>query len=377
MSHLLFDLTSVQPKSHSVVLPRISRGAKLLITSALIFLPTACKKEAPVETKVEAPAPAVKVQTVEASAVSVPRVLELTGTLRGSVETDLAANVSGQVIATNAERGQKVARGAILARVDVRAAALSLAQIGVQLESSKTQEQINTTDCQRYEKLKARGIVTDLEYDQATAKCKTAPLNVLEAKARQDIAAKTVGDGVIRAPFAGTVSERFVDVGEYVQASSKIVTLSQVSDLKLEFSVPEQNYAQIKVGAPVNFQVAAYGARVFSGKVSRISGAIRATRDVLIEAKVDNPEQLLVPGMFTKLQVEIGSEELPSIPQEALLNVNGKMSVFVVNNGLAEQRILQVAPSVGARIPVRRGLSLGEKVVGTAVDQLKNGQSVL
>jgi membrane fusion protein, multidrug efflux system len=87
--------------------------------------------------------------------------------------------------------------------------------------------------------------MSDLEYDQATAKCKTAPLSLEAAKARQSMAAKNVGDGTIRAPFAGIISERFVDVGEYVQPSSKVVSISQVAELRLEFTVPEADLAHL------------------------------------------------------------------------------------------------------------------------------------
>lgn len=319
---------------------------------------------------------AVEVVTEAVSPVDTPRTLRLTGTLRGARETDLAANVAGRVLSLAVERGQTIAKNALIAQVDVRSASLALAEAKVAVQNSKLQEQINNADCARYEQLRAGGAVTDLEYDQVTAKCKTAPLNLEAAEARQSIAAKNVGDGAIRAPFAGVVIERFVEVGEYVQASSRVVSVAEVEELKLEFSLPEQNFPDVKVGAEVSFRVGAYATERFAGKVLNISGAVRETRDVLVEAVVKNPEKKLLPGMFAEVELAIGKEALPSVPKSAAFEANGKMNVFVVKDGALEQRVLQPAPAVGDRIPVRRGVSLGEKVVKAYAPELKNGQPV-
>ena len=190
------------------------------------------------------------------------------------------------------------------------------------------------------------------------------------------IAAKNVGDGVIRSPFSGVITERYVEVGEYVQASSRVVSIAQVDELRLEFSVPEQNFPSVKLGATVDFRVAAYGAQRFDGKVAHISGAVRDTRDVIVEATVANPERRLLPGMFADVELTIGRETLPSVPETAVFESNGKLNVLVVKDGVLEQRVLQAAPELAGRVPVRRGVALGERVVGRYASNLKNGQRV-
>lgn len=347
-----------------------------LLTSAILLaaLSSGCREsEAAVE---QAPEVKISVETSEVTALDAPRILRLTGVLRGAKETELAANVSGRILKTNVERGQEVQEGTILAQVDVRAAALSLAEARVQVETSKTQQEINQADCQRYEQLKARNAVTDLEYDQVTAKCKTAPLSVEAAKARQSIAAKNVGDGVIRSPFSGVITDRFVEVGEFVQASSRVVSIAQIEGLKLEFSIPEANWPQVKKDAEVRFRVAAYGDQIFSGKVVHIAGAVRDTRDVLVEAWVDNQEKKLLPGMFTDVELTIGTQSLPSLPLTAVFEQNGKKNVLVKNNGILEQRVLQLLPEYQGRFPILKGVNVGEQVVTTHSPELQNGQRV-
>jgi RND family efflux transporter MFP subunit len=318
--------------------------------------------------------PAVEVHTEKVTAVDTPRRLRLTGTLRGAKETDLAANVAGRIVKTDVERGQTVEQGDLLARVDVKAAQLALAEARVSVETSKTQQEINAAECARYEKLRESGVVTDLQYDQVAARCKTAPLHLEAARARQSMAAKNVGDGMIRSPFSGVVTERYVEVGEYVQPASRVVSLAQVDALRLVFSVPERNYPDVKQDAEVLLRVAAYGERTFAGKVAHISGAVRATRDIVVEARVDNPDHELLPGMFADIELTVGSEKLPSVPSTAVFERAGKPNVFVLQGGRLEQRVLSVAPEVKGRIPVRKGVSLGEQVVTKPGAELENGQ---
>ncbi len=345
------------------------------VTLSAAMLAAACKTKT--EDKAPAPPPpAVSVTKTTATAVEAPRILRLTGTLRGERETDLAANVAGRVVSMKLERGQRIAKGELIAEVDVSSAALALKEARLAVETSKTQEAINQAECARYERLKSSGAVTDLEYDQVTAKCKTSPLTREAAEARQSIAAKNVGDGRIRSPFAGIVTERYTEVGEYVQPSSRIVSLAQVSELRLEFSLPEQSYPDVKLGASVGFRVAAYGKELFAGTVSHISGAVRETRDLLVEASVKNADQKLLPGMFADVELTIGKESLPSVPKSAVFEANGKLNVLAVKNGVLEQRVLQPGPEVSGRVTVRRGVIAGEPVVQSYAPELKNGQRV-
>ncbi len=361
------------PITHRPACPRFA-PLTLAASLALALVASSCKQKADA-----APPPTaapVAVVTDTATNMDTPRTLRLTGTLRGERETELAANVAGRVISMKIERGQRVAKGEVIAEVDVSAASLALAEARVAVQNMKTQEAINQVDCARYERLKASGAVTDLEYDQVTAKCKTAPLNREAAEARQSIAAKSVGDRRILSPFAGIVTDRYVQVGEYVQASSRVASLAQVADLRLEFSVPEQSYPDVQLGQTVAFRVAAYGPQPFSGSVSHISGAVRETRDVLVEASVKNPDHKLLPGMFADVELTVGHDSLPTIAKAAAFEENGKLNALVVQNGTLEQRVLQPGPEVAGRLSVRRGISTGEQVVASYSPELKNGQRV-
>ena len=351
----------------------VSRTLPCLVLIGLLAA-TGCKKAEIPATK--PPAAPIHVDALTVATVDAPETLRLTGSLRGARETELAANVSGRILETFIERGASIQKGALLARVDVSAAALALAEAKLAVVTSKTQEEINQADCARYEQLKARGAATDLEYDQVTAKCKTAPLNLEAAKARQSIAAKNVGDGAIRAPFAGVIAERYVEVGEYVQSSSKVVSIAQIDELRLEFSVPEANWPSVKTGADVSFHVTAYGDATFHGKVAHIAGAVRDTRDVLVEASVPNADRKLLPGMFASVDLSIGTRPLPALPKSAVFAQNGKQNAYVVKDGQLVQRVLQTAEEFNGQIPILKGVEVGEQVVREYKPELSNGQAV-
>ena len=347
-----------------------------LLTAALGATSAGCRSSSAATTE-KPKQPPVHVEKADVVDVSTPILLHLTGTLKGMREADLAANASGRVLKTFVERGDEVKAGQVVAQLDTSSAALALKQASVDVDTTRTQDAINRTECARFEQLHQKDAISPFEYDQAVAKCKTAPLNVLGAEARQSIAAKTIGDGTIRAPFAGVVSERYVEVGEYVQASSKVISISQSSDLRLAFNIPEANIAGIANGLDVSFQVAAYPDKQFHGTVRHIAGAVReTTRDLVAEAVVDNGDHLLRPGMFTDVSLATGTHMLPSVPVAAVFERQDKKRVYAIKDGRLEERVLQDGPVIDGRLTVESGVKTGEKVAVGNLTQLLNGQSV-
>src|SRR5690606_31058557 len=142
------------------------------------------------------------------------------------------------------------------------------------------------------------------------------------------------------------------------------------------FSVPEKNYPDVTLGADILLSVAAYGEALFPGKVVHISGAVRETGDVVVEAAVANPEGRVLPGNVVDIELKTGEQVLPSVPESATFVQNGKVNVLVAADGVLVQRVIQPSRKVEDRIPVLRGVSLGEKVVTTYDPKLSNGQRV-
>jgi membrane fusion protein, multidrug efflux system len=321
--------------------------------------------------------PPLSVRTEAARSIEVPRTLRLTGTLRGDRETDLAANANGRVLATSVERGEQIKPGQVLAKLDTRAASLSAAEARAQADSTRAQEEQARTECDRYEQLKAKGAISDLEYQQKVTQCRTLPLNVQAAAARAALAAQNVGDGVIRAPFAGVVTERFIEVGQFVRQDSRVVTIVSADPLRLQIAVPEAQVASVKEGADVAFSVSAFPGRKFAGKVRFVSGALRATtRDLIAEAMVPNGERLLLPGMFADVELVIGKQKLPSVPEASLREVDEQARLFAVVAGRLEERVVALGPRLDGRVAITRGVAETDQVVVSDLAQLANGRKV-
>lgn len=349
----------------------------VLAQAALVTtLAVGCKSVSTAKADDAAVAP-VHVETADVTVIETPTALRLTGSLRGRKEADLAANAAGRVLRTFVERGDEVKEGMVVAQLDTSNAALSLQEARMQVKSQRTQEDINVADCARFEQLWQKGAISAAEHDQTTAKCKTAPISREVAEARENIASKNVGDGAIRAPFTGVVSERFVEVGEYVQASSKVISMVQTGDLRLELTVPEANVASLKTGADVSFTVAAFPDKTFHGTVRFVSAAVReSTRDLVCEAVVPNPDKLLRPGMFADVSLATGTEKLASVPLSAVFERQDKKRVYVVVDGRLQERVLQTGPEVDGRLTVHSGLKAGDKVVSKNLAALTNGAKV-
>jgi membrane fusion protein, multidrug efflux system len=338
----------------------------------------ACKAKEPSADSASNPSQvAVAVKTEGVVEVEVPRVLRLTGTLRGNQEADIAANANGRVLSRTVERGQSINKGDVLAKLDTRALALSAAEAQAQVRNAQAQESQAQVECQRYEALKAKGAVTDQEYQAKMNQCQTLPLSREAASVRASLAAQNVGDGVIRAPFAGVVTERYVEIGQYLKQDSRVVTLVAVDPIRLELAVPEASVGAVAEGAAVRFRVSAYPERVFEGKIRFVSGALRAsTRDLVVEALVDNADKLLRPGMFADAELTVGSRKLPSIAKASIIQRDDSARAYFVAGGHLEERIVSLGPVVGDRVSVERGARAQDQVVIGDLTGLINGQPV-
>jgi membrane fusion protein (multidrug efflux system) len=347
------------------------RPAVLLLSTGLLVAAasvSACKKPQAQNaelTSAKQEAAAIHAELASVVTDTMPEYLTLTGTLRASEESEVAADVAGKVTATFAERGQAVKKGDTLAIVDARGASLVASAAAAQTNLAKAQLEQAQRECQRVKQLFQTGAISQAEYDRTTSQCATGQFAAAAAQAQQQSAQKLVGDSVIRAPFAGVVGERFVSVGQYVQAATKVVSLYAPDPLRLELTVPEANIGALKADMPVKFTVSAYGEQPFEGRVKFISPNVRpSTRDLVIEALCPNADGRLRPGMFAVAQLEVGQKKLPVVPKAAVVkDDSGSAHVFAVVDGIAQERLVQLGGDRDGRVGVVVGIKEGEKVV--------------
>lgn len=352
----------------------------LCLFAAFTFLSagSGCSKQA---TEAVAPAPTTtRIATELAARGERPTTLQLAGTLRGSRQTSLAANTSGRIVETCVERGARVAKGQVLARTDGKTAGISRHEAIANRRFAQLEAQRADRDCKRYEALGQKGDISKQEYERITAQCETAREQMAAAEARADQAEQNLADGAIRAPYAGLVSERFVEVGQYVQPSTAVAALADTDELRLVFTLPERFVSSLKVDDSVNFYVsAAPGAH--TATLRYISHVIReATRDAVVEAKYDNKDQALWPGMFATVAFPTGRREVAILPKRCAVEIDNRLFVYVVVGDRVEQRVINSLDAAtdpnASLIATSQGVQPGERLACDVPTSLRNGAKV-
>ncbi len=351
------------------------RHAALLAAAALAA--AACDRSTSASLRpATAPKP-LHVATVVVGERALPDTLLLAGSLKANQESELAANATGRVLRTMVERGSYVARGQAIAQLDTRTAALSASEAEANVETARAQKALADEECQRYQRLFQRGVITQQEYDRQTSSCRTATSSTAAAETHVALAKQTLSDGTIRAPFSALVSERYVSVGEYVTPSTKVAHLVDIDPLRLELTIPEQHMSAVQQGQTVQFEVAAFPGRSFTGTVHYIGPSVRATtRDLVFEAMVPNADKRLRPGLFATARLDVGEKKLPVVPRSALRRDGDTTRVFAVVESHVEERIVQTGPAAGDGVAVVKGLAAGERVVDRPDDRVSDGVAV-
>lgn len=339
----------------------------------------ACQKNdgaAAATTPREAAAP-IHVTTAAATEKPMPTLLTLTGSLRANAESDVAADVSGKIVATYVERGQAVKRGQVLAIVDSRLASLAATAAEAEAKVAESQLEEARRDCDRVKHLLETGAISQADYDKQTAQCTSQQFSAQAAQAQQQSALKQAGDTNIRAPFDGFVGERYVSVGQYVQPSTRVASVYDPDPLRLELTVPEANVASITQDMPVHFTVTAFGDQVFTGSVRYISPNVReSTRDLVVEAVCPNTDFKLKPGMFAVAKIDLGDTPRPVVPKAAVVEDDTGARVFVVTGQQVQERLVQPGETVGDLTAIVQGVKVGESVVVSPGPDVHDGAKV-
>jgi len=325
-----------------------------------------------------APVAPLKVASVVAATESVPRLIPLTGTLKASAESAVAANANGRISRTLVERGSVVAKGTPLVILDQRMASLSAAEARANLEGIRSQKELADSTCERNRRLFQRHVITAEEFERTDSSCRVQNHSLAAAESRQRQTTVSLSDATVRAPFAGVVVERLVNVGEYVTANTKIVQLVQNDPVRLELTAGEEDAATVHVGQAVTFEVKAMPGQTFNATVRYVAPALReATRDLVFEAVASNADGRLKPGMFATAWLQAGTESTVVVPRLALRKIGETVHTFVIKNGHLEERVVHVGRDLDGRTTLKAGVAAGERLVRAASEQLKDGLAVV
>jgi membrane fusion protein (multidrug efflux system) len=323
-------------------------------------------------------APPIAVKLVPAQPIKVPRVLTLSGTLIGAEEAKVAAGAVGKVLSTHVERGSLVRKGAVMVRLDARAASAQAQEAAAQVESLKAQEAQAKLDCERTQRMFDKGAISKADYDRTRTQCETTKWSVSAAEARKTQTAEALRDTEIKAPFTGMVVERSVSPGEYVRADTAVATVVDVDSLRVELTVPEADVARVRQGMTIDFRVAGDDkSPPHHGRIRYIGPSVRErTRDAVVEAVVENAGHDLRPGMFVTARLALGEQTLPAVPEAAVRTDGPQRHVFVAVAGRLEDRLVQLGDGREGQVAVVDGVKTGEQVVAELSPDVRDGAKV-
>jgi len=352
-----FFLEKTKQKTFAIV-----RGFPMLalraLTLAMVFSTTAAWSQEP---------PAV-VTTMAAHYENWQDQLEAVGSVRAVRGADLAAEVPGVVAEVHFESGADVAAGTMLMRLRPNDDAAKLA--GLQAAAD-----LAASNLARDQKQFRAQAVSQATLDADESKLRQAHADVAQLQALME-------EKIVRAPFAGRLGLRQVDVGQYLNAGATVVTLQALDPLYVDFYVPQQVLSDVKIGAAAEVTVDTFPGRVFAAQVSAISPKLdQASRMAQVRATLANPDHVLLPGMFANVLMSKGAEHrYITLPQSALVYNPYGSTVYVADGShpaTVHTALVKAGPTRGDQVAVLAGLKEGDVVVTSGQIKLHQGSTIL
>ena len=318
--------------------------------------------------------PPESVTTVLVAEQKWPGVLTAVGSLKPVAGLVLRADLAGDIDAIGFESGARVKKGDLLVQQDV-------SEERAQLRAAEARQRLAELNLTRFQGLLAKRVSSQSDYDQSAAES-------LQAQAKCEEIKAVIEKKTIRAPFDGLAGIRMVNAGEYLQPGQAIVPIQSLSPIYVNFSLPQQDLADVEVGSVVRVTLSGARGRVFEGKVTAVDSVVNeATRNFLAQGTLENPDGLLRPGMFAGVEVVLPAEKpVLAIPATSISYAPYGDSVFVVREMKNEksgksykgvtQQFVKLGEARGDMVDVLSGIAAGDEVVTSGVFKLRPNAAV-
>lgn len=305
----------------------------------------------------------VPVETQVAEMRKVEDQIEAVGTTLARKAVEIVPLATGQIREIAFEPGQMVREGDVLVALDDDIQRADLVEAEAKLDQANLA-------IARAEKLIKSNTVSRASIELLLAAQATA-------RGQRDRAIRRLADRKVRAPFAGIVGLRQVDIGARVDEKTMMTTLDDLSEVEIEFSLPETVFGQIKIGLPIKADSSAFPERNFTGAITSIDSRVdTVSRSFKVRAIVPNEDLSLPSGMFMHLSVILDASQRLIISEEALTAEGETNSVYVVNDGKAVRTVVTLGKRGPGFVEITEGLAAGDVVVVRGVQRLRDGSAV-
>jgi len=322
--------------------------------------------------------PAIAVSIADVESGTIEETVKSIATLEASQRVSIRPKRPETLVEKHFEEGEIVEKDDLLFTLDDS----KLANQRLAAQAAVASAEARKADAQRhYERIRVlekRGVSSSAQRDQAEADLKAARAELDRLQAELALLENNLSDTRILAPFTGAISSANVDVGNYVETGEVLATLYAADPLKAQFTVPERYMNRLTQGLDVRVSVVAYPGKTFSGDVSYVSPGInQQTRKLTLEALIDNPGGEIRPGAFGTIELVLDEHrDSPLIPEEALIATRTGYMVFVVEEGVAKARQVEIGLRRPGTVEIASGLKPGEQVIRSGHINVTDGARV-
>lgn len=357
----------------------------VVLSLGAVFALTGCKASS---SEVEAAKPTpeqtvttalevMKVQVAKPVWKKIQRTAQGQGALFAKESVILATKMPGYVNTVLVDFGDRVKAGQVLVEIEREELTLQVDSA----ESTLKQAQANYIrakgDYERAQQLFAEELIPPQRRDTAEADFTVAEAGVHSAEKALALMQKRLKDTRVVSPVDGFVQQRFINPGEYMTAGAKLLEVVDVHPLKLRTPIPERYARMARIGLSMRVEVDALPGEKFDGKLTRIAAGVdHATRSLLVEAEIPNPQGKLRPGYFAHVTGVMGEETVLFVPRAGVYRYAGVERIFIIQDNKVKSREVKTGIEDGQFIEVAEGLGETEQIAISAIDRLADGMTV-
>jgi len=342
----------------------------VIIAAAIATTAAACGKDdpAPQQQAAGGQRRAGRVAVVEVAPVEVGNIarrITVSGVVEPIRTVGINSQSAGALLSVEAQEGDLVQAGAVLARIDDR-------EIKAQIASAEAAYEMARANFERAERLRERQVITAAEYDRDRTALAAAEAQLQQLRTRLDYT-------TIRAPITGLVTEKHVETGDIIGNQTRLFTIADIDTMVVRVQVSELDVVQLRAGDPVSVLLDAYPGQPLTGRIRRIfPTADPATRLVPVEVAIRQDGQRLArAGFLARVELALGNREnVLLVPASAIVGDAGSSAVFVVEDGTAYRRAVRTGLNSEGRVEILSGVKEGDPVVVAGNNGLRDGAQV-
>lgn len=329
-------------------------------------------------TAAEETTPAILVETTQPVIQRVEHHIRSVGSFLPDDQVTISPEIEGKVKKILVDEGYIIKEGQLLVQLEDRRQRLAAAEAEAKIRENEINLAYLSTTLNRREELWKKNILSKQAYDEILSQVNLAKARADSLLAALGRARKDLEDTKIYSPLDAIITEKIISEGEYVDAGDALLKAVKINPLKLHFTLPENQAGLVTEGQLVKARVKAHPDEEFSGKVYFINSQIDpSTRAVQVKAYFDNPEGRLKPGFFADVfLVREVNEKALLIPGEGVVQREDKYLVYVMNNGVAHERAVEIGERLEGKIEILSGLNPQDLIITSGNHNLEDGSRV-